>query len=631
MRSVKISGSATSFLVALLLGLFAVGQQSRAQEPQALIVEGGTLIDGNGGAPVRDSVILIQGNQIVRVGVKGQGSYPPNARIINASGKYVLPGLIEGQSSYNWYFGEAMLNYGVTSTIDVATAGGIAVPHRDSVLLGKVMAPRSFTGIAMIASSNAGGRWANWTGFESPLSPDRVPKSAEETREMVRFLIASGADYINFQDGSLPLDFYRAGIDEARKAGKPVFTRAFGAPLNPREAAMMGARNLPHSAGIGAAVSKKVPAEYKFAEAGPTPIELDFYAEMDDAKAKELIQVLVANKTRLTPTFQVCYPGYPKDWARFGAEVRALFNDPNLRAYYPEDAVAGVLAGFAQVERGPVRERRMVGYQNALRFNKMFSDAGGMLVVGANTNSNKAPGLSMHHELQSLAESGIAPMKLIQGGTKWAAEMIDKGDQLGTIEAGKLADLFVVNADPLENIANLEKVDTVIFNGKVVDRGYHSWYSVPFPVEGNGLTAPVDGLGWVAALKKATFAPPGGGGEGGARPAAVALPDAVLSPQPAIETISPEMVTEGSSTLTVTLKGFNFVRKTVVYFNGVSVPYKPVSPTELQLMLDADLLRTPGRFSIVVKNPGPFNRVTDVSNWGNGISNHAYLLVRYRN
>jgi len=492
------------FLMAPLLGILMAGgcaqaQQALVQQPQALVIEGGTLIDGNGGAPVRDSVVVIEGNKITRVGVKGQGAYPANARIINAAGKRVLPGLIEGQSSYCWYMGEAMLNYGVTSTLDVATVGGIAVPHRDSVMLGKVVAPRSFTGIGMIAAKNSN-RWGTWTGFESPLSPDRVPKSADEVREMVRIRIAAGADYINFQDGSLPLDYYRAGIDEARKGGKPVFARAFGPPLFPKDAAMMGVRNIPHAAGIGASVSKKNPAEYKFGEAGPTDMELDFYAEMDDAKAKDLIQVLVANKTRLTPTFQVDFPTYPKDWQKFGAEARALFNDPNLRAYYPAESVAGSLAGFARAgDQGPVRQRRMIGYQNALRFNKMFSDAGGILIIGANTNSNKTPGLSMHHELQSLGEAGIAPMKLIQGATKWPAEMIDKGDQLGTLEAGKLADVIVVNADPLQDIANLEKVDTTVLNGKVIDRGYHAWYSVTFPMEGNGLTPAVEGITMVAA------------------------------------------------------------------------------------------------------------------------------------
>jgi len=114
----EISRSRMNALIGLVLWIAA--GSLRAQQPPALVIEGGTLLDGNGGTPVPDSVVVIQRNRITRVGTRGQGTYPPNARIINAAGKYVLPGLIEGQSSYNWFFGEAMLNYGVTSTIDVA-------------------------------------------------------------------------------------------------------------------------------------------------------------------------------------------------------------------------------------------------------------------------------------------------------------------------------------------------------------------------------------------------------------------------------------------------------------------------------------------------------------------------------
>ena len=200
--------------------------------------------------------------------------------------------------------------------------------------------------------------------------------------------------------------------------------------------------------------------------------------------------------------------------------------------------------------------------------------------------------------------------------------MINKQGQVGTIGIGKLADVIIVNEDPLQNIANLEKVDTVIFDGKVVDRTYHPWYTTPFRSIANGGSPTVDGLPWVAAMKSVLLRR---GGEEGPRQAA-GIPNPVLSPQPAIETIEPVMITEGSPNLTVALKGFNFVRKSVVYFNGQSVPYKATSPTELQVNLDADLLRTPGRFDLVVQNPEPIG--TDPL-WGNGTSNKAHLIVNY--
>jgi hypothetical protein len=317
------------------------------------------------------------------------------------------------------------------------------------------------------------------------------------------------------------------------------------------------------------------------------------------------------------------YPGYSKDWSRFEAESHRMFLDASLLAYYPADMRENVFGSFGRMDRGAVRDRRMKGFQNALRFHKMLLAAGGHVVAGGNTNATKTPGLNLHHEMQIFAEAGFTPMQTIQSATKWAAEMINKQDQVGTIAPGRFADVLIVSDDPLQSINNLEKVDAVIFDGKVVDRTYHSYYSTPFMSIANGGSPTVDGLPWVVAMKNVLLRR---GGDEGPRPA-VGIPNPVLSPQPAIDTISPVAVTEGSSTLTLNVKGFNFVRKSVVYFNGRSVPYTAVNATELQVSLDSDLLRTPGRFDVVVKNPDPIG--TDPL-WGNGTSNKAHLIVSYK-
>src|SRR5215813_305221 len=140
------------FLSVLVALTFQYAHSTYAQQAPALVIEGGTLIDGNGGVPVPDSVVVIQGSKITAVSRKGQTSIPAGARIINATGKFVLPGLWDSQTAYSWYFGEALMIHGITSTIDVGTDQETAVPHRDSVLHGKVLAPRSYTGIVRIGS-----------------------------------------------------------------------------------------------------------------------------------------------------------------------------------------------------------------------------------------------------------------------------------------------------------------------------------------------------------------------------------------------------------------------------------------------------------------------------------------------
>ena len=612
----------SAIALVVVAGLYAMSLVAQAQP--AVVINGGTLIDGNGGAPIADAVIVIQGNRITRVGRRGQTAIPANAQVIPGDGTFIIPGLWDSQVSYNWYYAEPMLNYGITSTIDVGIAGEIGAPHRDGVHIGKIRGPRPFTGLSRIGVEDVGG-----TGLESVLTPGRKAKSAEHTRELVRAFAAGGADMIQFVDGELPLEYYRAGFDEARRLGKPVFTRAYGPIFGPREAAMLDSKNLPHSAGIGRTVAKTPVTS----EDDPRN-ELDLYAEMDEAKAKDLIQLLVQHRVALTPTFRANFGGFQRDWDRFAREDRSFFEngDPAMLAYYPPERIESALAmyrGAAPGGTGAVRERRMQGYRNALRFHKMFADAGGHLVVGANTNPTRVPGNSLFHEMLIFVEAGLTPMQIIQGATKWPAEMIDRGKDMGTIEAGKLADIVILNKDPLQSIENIRDVNAVVFNGRRVELGYSAGFNPVFKRESE-LNPPVEALLWVNAFRPVAYT--GSGGRFNGNPPVAAgrpLPNPAESPQPAIEAISPIVVTEGSPTTTVTLKGFNFVRRSQVLFKGTPVPYKAVSGSELQVTIDSSLLHEAGWHDVVVRNPWPLHPEIGLQ-WGTGTSNKAHLIVKYK-
>jgi len=594
-----------------------------AQAPAPLVIDGGTLIDGNGGTPVTDALVIVQGDRISSVSRRGQTPIPANAQVIRADGKFILPGLWDSQVSYNWYYGEVMLNYGITSTIDVGIAGEIGAPHRDAVHMGLVRGPRPFTGLSRFTAEPVGG-----TGLETPGTPGRTPKTGQEARELVRTWVELGADMIQFAEGGLPMEIYKAGADEARRLGKPTFMRAYGPILGPREAAMLGTRNLPHSAGIGRTVARTPVTS----EDDPRN-EADLYSEMDEAKAKELIALLVKQNVALTPTFRATYGGFQRDWDKFALEDRRFFEtaDPALLSYYPPERIETALAVYRGRPggTGAVRERRLQGYRNALRFHKMFADAGGHVLPGANTNPQRVPGNSLIHEMLIFIEAGITPMQIIQGATKWAAESIDRGKDFGTIEAGKIADIVIVNADPVQNVENLKQVDTVVFNGKRVQLGYSAGYNPVFKRESE-LNTPVDALLWVNAFRTVAFNGSGGRFNGN-RPVGPGqpLPNPIESPQPAIESITPLMVTEGTTSATVTLHGFNFVRRSQVLFKGVPVPYKAVSGSELQVVIDGSLLREPGWHDIVVRNPWPLHPEIGLQ-WGNGTSNKAHLIVKFR-
>jgi imidazolonepropionase-like amidohydrolase len=105
--------------LALLAVSTAPRGESQGQNADVLVIDGGTLIDGNGGQPVADSVIVIRGNRIESVSRKGQAAIPAGAKVLNAAGKYVVPGLMDAHVHYADYMGEAMVNHGVTSIFEV--------------------------------------------------------------------------------------------------------------------------------------------------------------------------------------------------------------------------------------------------------------------------------------------------------------------------------------------------------------------------------------------------------------------------------------------------------------------------------------------------------------------------------
>ena len=597
-----------SLAMTTVLAAIGSGDSAIAQNPPstALIIQGGTLIDGNGGAPVPNSVILMEGNRITAVGRAGQVQIPAGAKIINASGKYVLPGLWDAQVNYAWYWGEVMLNQGVTSTVDIGDGEEVSIAQRDAVNHARAVGPRQMVGIGHL-----GGIRGNTpaTGLESALATRKDPKSPDDARAFAQRFLGAGADMVMLHDGSYPPEIYQAAFEEAHKAGKPAFCRCGGPRTGPREGALAGADVYPHSTGIGAAIAK---------DGTRVNNELDRYADMDDAKANELIRVLVEHHVNLVPTLVHDSPSYPKGWARFQAEVRRNFQDPNLRAYYDDANIKNFFATYNHTEPAAIRDRRMRGFANMLRFNRMYDAAGGHVLAGGDTNEQKAPGFILHDEMETMAEAGISPMHVIQGATKWTAEAMHVADRIGTIEPGRIADIIVVDADPLADIANLRKISAVVFDGSQVELGYHSWYATPF-LGGATDRSVVDNLAWTQALKRSSFRQRNGGGGN------IRLPDPTESPQPAIESIAPVMIAQDSPATAVALKGFNFVGKSRVYVDGVSVPYSVVSPTELRVTLDANLLKRAGRFDVQIVNPEPLEN----SQWGTGASNKAHLLVTF--
>ena len=193
--------------IALLFWLAPRPTAAQAQQQATLVIDGGTLIDGSGGAPVPNALIIIQGNRITNVSRKGQISYPSTAQVIHADGKFILPGFWEAETVYGWFGGESELIHGVTSISDIATKSEVAMLHKEAVNRGKTGGPRTFIGTGYLGSERV-------TGFETPFERAQVPKSAAEAREVAKRFIAAGSDMVMFFDGGLPIEYYQAAFDE---------------------------------------------------------------------------------------------------------------------------------------------------------------------------------------------------------------------------------------------------------------------------------------------------------------------------------------------------------------------------------------------------------------------------------
>ena len=645
-------------LASAVVGMCLVGARDGrgivlAQTPAStvLVIDGGTLIDGTGGAPARDVQVVVEDGRIRRIGRRGEAP-PAGARVLNGDGKFIVPGLWDSLANFLWYQGEIFLNNGVTSFMGIGDMGEVFVVYDEGLRREKFRGPRAFDWPVHFQ-----GPAGNLTGLESPFDSPHPLATADEARAWTKRVLDLGGYGISFQNGAVSAEIFKAAVEVAHGVGKPVGIRA-GGNVDAREASLLGADFLPRSQGVAAVVTN-MPAA-----AGPPggfggPNELEQWAQMDEAKAADLIKVLVQQKTALIPSFIQKAPGLPTGWSRFELQARRLFADPFLMAYYPAARAQTILWNYLDPPdlQPNVVETRRRGYQNALRFHRMLVEAGGRVLIGTDGGNFALPGLGVHHEMQVFADDmGLTPAQIIQAATRWPAETMRVQDRLGAVEAGKLADLLIVDADPLQDVRNLQRIFAVVAAGALLDGQYHASYWNPFHGEGPITLPVVDDIGWAVNLRRqggrGGVPPDGGRGAGPAAPAGArgAAPPPLpplppgfgnaRQPQPTIETIdsgrrdyadpdfSKVVVKEGGPTLALKLTGFNYFQRSQVYFNGIPVPTTVNGRLEITATIDEALLRSPGRFPVVVRNLG----LADPANpmLGDGTSNRAWLIVGYR-
>lgn len=440
----------------------------------AMVLSGGTIIDGEGGAPLGDGVVVIDGNRIAGVGRRGEVLIPKSARVVDVTGRFILPGLIDAHVHYQGWMGELFLSHGVTTVKDMGNDVEWISAVNAEIERGTTRGPR----IAFVG---------NGLDAPPPFREHHVGLDDPETaRRAVRLLHERGASAIKVREKITP-ELLAAVCDQAHALGIPVTGHLVH--TNAREAALAGIDGLEHATGVVEATTERAkPAEPGLSDVEQFIAELKAFALIDPAKAESLIELLIDKQVALIPTMSTWWRMASERREQFALEDAAYTRIPEL-TYLPQFIRQFLATSFIfNVEDIGDRAQIAEGFERIKRVVRRHAELGGRVLAGSDT-IYAVPGLSLIRELMVLADAGFTPMQAIQMGTRDNAAFLGRGAELGTIAPGKLADLVVTAANPLEDIGNLQRVESVIKDGREVDRGYHADYALTTPAP--NLTRPL--------------------------------------------------------------------------------------------------------------------------------------------
>ena len=558
-------------LVILAMGGVPSARLARAQGPAeaTTVITGGTLIDGTGRAPLKNAVVVIEANKFKAVGASGKVSVPPGAKTIDAAGKFIIPGLFDSHIHYRDYVPELFLAYGITSVIDMGNPAEYILAQRDGINQGKVVGPRIFTGGPALME------------LETPApNPAGSARSADEVRKAVRDLIAKGVDQITVNIGQGP-ETFAVIAEEAHKAGLPVSAYT----MYPREELSAGLDILEHSYSIAAGTkTDQSMLEQMRLERDASPYQKHPFDYMIDAGGEdEFIRLLIQKKSYVIPSLAFEYKLIHDHVDEFKQDYLNVLGNPGL-AYLPHDdyvveamnTMLGAiprLSGpgfFGTLDRHSEEYRDYeAGYRRLQLFLAKLEKAGGNVLAGTDAPYLIPPGISLHHELQLLVDAGFTPMQVLVSATQKPAAAMHKQKILGTIEAGKLADLLILRANPLDDIKNTRTIETVIKDGRVVDTAFHPGFVNPIQRPFSAHSEPE------------------------------------YNREPVLQSIFPLTATLGDSDVSLTVQGAGFTKESGVSFDGQLVPTTFVSERQLKAIIPSHLFQRVGSFSVVISTPRP--------------------------
>jgi tetratricopeptide (TPR) repeat protein len=444
--------------------------QTPGAKQAALALTHVTVIDTTGGPIKPDMTVVIRGSRIVQVAKSNEVRLPKNGKTVNATGKFLIPGLWD--MHVHWYeknYLPLFIANGVTGTRQMY---GVPVfqQWRKQIEAGGLLGPH-----ILIPSPIVDGPKPVWPGSIAVANES-------EGRQAVVQVKQTGADFVKVYS-RLPRAAYFAIADESKKQGI-AFEGHVPDSVTLEEASDAGQKTVEHLTGVLAACSTHEEELLKSAQeataainsgqsstprfSGPEFRERETLAleTYSPQKADAVFGKLRKNHTWQCPTLTVLRSmAYSAD--------PSYSNDPRLK-YIPRDIVSSWDPKADQFLKNKTEEDWAISrklFSKDLELVGAMERAGVDILAGTDTlNPYCLPGFSLHDELGLLVQAGLTPQQALQAATLNPARFMGRENDLGTVAAGKIADLVLLDANPIENIGNTRKISAVVFGGKFFPR-----------------------------------------------------------------------------------------------------------------------------------------------------------------
>jgi imidazolonepropionase-like amidohydrolase len=423
---------------------------------QSLVLRGGTLIDVRTGTRTSEAAVVIEGGQITEVGTADAVAIPAGAEVVDTAGAWLIPGLVDMHVHLTFdplatKLLPLYLAHGVTTVRDMGGALTVLSLLRDDLAAGKQLGPRLFFAGPILDGM-------------PPLWPTHslLVTTVQRARSVVRMLLDQGVDCVKVYN-YVPEEALAAIVEEACAGGRMVLGHV-PRSISTSRAIELGMGCLEHIRVTGRELLPLDEADrLDYLPLGTRETLLWERFEVESAGMDRLIERMVEARVFLDPTMIV-------DAATFGVPIHdeaALAVEGQL----PEEARRLLnREGWIDNLSGPpeLRERAQTGFEKRLRFLDRCNRAGVRMLAGTDTFGPGAmlPGAGLLNELELLNRAGLSPLQALQAATVTAAEALGASEQMGALEPGKVADVVVLDADPLADIRHARSARLVVKAGE---------------------------------------------------------------------------------------------------------------------------------------------------------------------